>query len=217
MSLQVRVACPVCESPDPHPFLSVDERDYWRCGRCIATFLDPAQLPSQAFEYEQYALHRNDPGDPGYRKFLARLAEPLLARLPAKQQGLDYGCGPGSALAALLTEAGHEVALYDPLFRPDQTVLERRYAFITCTEVIEHFHRPAAEFARLHRLLLPGAWLGVMTRLQTDDRRFAQWHYRREPTHVVFYRAETLEFIARRFGWMSEILAPDAALFRRHA
>jgi len=211
------VSCPVCGYPDPHPFLSVDERDYWRCRCCVATFLDPNQLPSAVCAAIQYGLHRNDPADPGYRAFLGRLAAPLLARLPAAQQGLDYGCGPGPALAAILTEAGHDVALYDPLFRPDEQVLERRYAFVTCTEVIEHFHIPAVEFARLHDLLLPGGWLGVMTRLQTADRRFANWHYRRDPTHVVFYRAETLEFIARRFGWTVEMLSPDAALFRRQA
>lgn len=183
----------------------------------MATFVDPAQRPIAAAEQAQYALHRNDPDDCRYRGFLARLAEPLLERLPPRQYGLDYGCGPGPALAAMLSEAGHRIALYDPFFQPDPAVLERRYDFITCTEVWEHFHRPAAEFARLHALLEPGGWLGVMTRLQTDDSRFANWHYRRDPTHVVFYRAATLHDIARRFGWACEILAPDTALFRRGA
>jgi hypothetical protein len=48
--------------------------------------------------------------------FSASLAGPLLARLAPASQGLDYGCGPGPALAAMLAEAGHAVALYDPLF-----------------------------------------------------------------------------------------------------
>lgn len=197
------------------PFVRADGRDYWRCEQCMATFLDPALRPDAATERGQYTLHRNDPEDSRYRGFLARLAEPLLERLPPRQYGLDYGCGPGPALAAMLSEAGHRVALYDPFFRPDAAVLERRYDFVTCTEVWEHFHRPAAEFRRLHALLEPGGWLGVMTRLQTDDSRFADWHYRRDPTHVVFYRAATLHDIARRFGWQCEILAPDTALFRR--
>lgn len=183
----------------------------------MATFLDPAQLPDAAAERTEYALHRNDPDDPRYRAFLAGLAEPLLQRLPPRQYGLDYGCGPGPALAAMLGEAGHHVALYDPFFQPDIGVFDHRYDFITCTEVWEHFHRPAAEFRRLHSLLEPGGWLGVMTRLQTEDRRFVNWHYRRDPTHVVFYRVATLHDIARRFGWACEILAPNAALFRRGA
>ena len=89
------------------------------------------------------------------------------------------------------------------------------YDFVTCTEVAEHFHRPADEFDRLERLLRPGGWLAVMTSFQTDDARFAGWHYRRDPTHVVFYRAETFRTIAARHGWDCEIPAKDVALMRK--
>ncbi|GHD44599.1 methyltransferase [Thalassobaculum fulvum] len=188
---------------------------YWRCEDCEARFLDPARYPSAAVERAHYLTHRNDPDDPGYRGFLAKLATPLLARLPQGATGLDYGCGPGPALAAMLREAGHAVALYDPFFRPDPAALERTYDFVTCTEVAEHFHRPADEFDRLERLLRPGGWLAVMTSFQTDDARFAGWHYRRDPTHVVFYRAETFRTIAARHGWDCEIPAKDVALMRK--
>src|SRR5690606_20429248 len=153
--------------------------------------LDPAQLPDSATELAHYRLHRNDPRDPGYRGFLARLAEPLRARLAPGACGLEYGCGPGPALAALPREAGAPMAVYAPFFAPHAAVLEVRYDFITCTEAIEHFHRPAREFGRLDRLLRPGGWLGLMTEFQEGDERFARWHYRRDPTHVVFYREDT--------------------------
>jgi cyclopropane fatty-acyl-phospholipid synthase-like methyltransferase len=68
---------------------------------------------------------------------------------------------------------------------------ERTYDFITCTEVVEHFHHPALEFRRLDALLKPGGWLAIQTTFQTDDARFARWNYRRDPTHVVFYRPYT--------------------------
>ena len=61
--------------------------------------------------------------DAGYRRFLSKLADPLMARLAPGARGLDYGCGPGPALAAMLREAGHEVALYDPFFAPDPAPL----------------------------------------------------------------------------------------------
>ncbi len=83
--------------------------------------------------YAHYLHHENHLDDPGYRRFLSKLADPLLARLPAGSKGLDYGCGPGPALAAMLREAGHQVALYDPFFHPDLTPLERSYDFETCT------------------------------------------------------------------------------------
>jgi len=111
--------CPVCLDPAPRPFMAVDGREYWRCEACEATFLAPAQRPAPADERAEYLLHANDPQDAGYRRFLFRLAEPLLARLAPACEGLDYGCGPGPALAAMLREAGHDVALYDPFFAPD--------------------------------------------------------------------------------------------------
>lgn len=209
--------CPVCRASRTLPFCIANGRDYWRCGTCGATFLDPRRRPDAAEEYAHYLHHENDPDDDGYRLFLARLAGPLIERLKPRRRGLDYGCGPGPALAAMLREAGHDVALYDPFFRPDRQALARTYDFISCTETAEHFHRPAEEFDRLDRLLRPGGWLGVMTCFQTDDSRFADWHYVRDPTHVVFYRKETFRHIAAMRRWVCEFPAKDVVLLRKPA
>ena len=209
--------CPVCCAPGPVPFASVDGKDYWQCGVCAARFLDPQQHPTRAAEHAHYLTHENDPDDAGYRRFLSRLTIPLLARLAPGARGLDFGCGPGPALAAMLGEAGHEVVLYDPFFHPDRARLEERYDFVTATEVIEHFHRPATEFARLMALVRPGGWLGIMTIFQNDDARFANWRYRKDPTHVVFYREETLRHIAAASGWSCEVPVKDVALMQRPA
>jgi len=209
------MACPVCRSGGAEVFLRVDEKTYWRCLICQARFLDPRVHPTWEAEYAQYLTHENHHEDPGYRRFLAKLADPLLAHLPAGAEGLDYGCGPGPALATMLCEAGHPVALYDPFFRPDRTMLDRRYDFVTCSETAEHFHRPAADFARLMGLLRPGGWLAIQTCFQTDDARFKDWHYRRDPTHVVFYRAETLHYLAEQAGWRCIVPVKDVALMQR--
>lgn len=207
--------CPVCEGSEGRPFQAIGGRAYGRCERCQATFLLPAHLPTAEAEHAEYALHRNTGDDAGYRQFLQRLAEPLLQRLAPRRHGLDFGCGPGPVLADLLRAAGHTVALYDPFFQPDTAALQARYDFITCTEVIEHFHQPAAEFRRLDEMLHPGGWLALMTRFQTDDARFAQWHYRRDPTHVVFYREHTLHWLAQHHGWRCEIPCANVALMRK--
>lgn len=195
--------------------MQVDTYDYWRCHCCEATFVDPSQLPTRAAELVEYELHRNEVHDPSYRKFLSRLASPLLAHLPAGQSGLDYGSGPGPALAAMLSEAGHRMAIYDPLFFDDAKVLDTHYDFITCTEVAEHFHHPFEEFARLDSLLKPGGCLAVMTLFQTDDDAFANWHYRRDPTHVVFYRQSTFHNIAERHHWRCEIPRANVVLLHK--
>lgn len=211
------VDCPVCEGTSVRDFGTVGDRAYWRCDECQATFLDPAQRPTRDEELARYRQHRNDPEDAAYRRFLDRMAAPLLERLPARQRGLDYGCGPGPALAAMLREAGHEVALYDPFFAPDRSVITRTYDFVTCTETAEHFHRPADEFRRIDALLVPGGWLAVMTAFLTDDAKFAGWYYRRDPTHVVFYREATLRCVAERQGWRCEFPVPDVALMEKPA
>lgn len=207
--------CPVCRSSATRPFQIVGDLRYGTCRKCRAVFLDPAQRLDPARELERYRLHRNDVNDPAYRAFLRRLSDPLLARLPPGREGLDYGCGPGPALAAMLREAGHRVEIYDPFFAPDAGALERDYDFITCTEVVEHFRQPAEEFDRLDRLLRPGGWLGILTSFLTRDDRFATWHYRRDPTHVVFYRESTFRFLAARRSWRCEFPAPNVALLQK--
>src|SRR5690606_15211980 len=115
----------------------------------------------------------------------------------------------------MLTQAGHQMSLYDPVFQPDTEALQRTYDFITCTEVAEHFHQPAQEFDRLNTLLKPGGWLAIMTSFQTDDSAFANWHYRRDPTHVVIYKEETFYWLARHYGWRCEIPGKNVALFQQ--
>jgi SAM-dependent methyltransferase len=208
--------CPVCREPDIKPFITVGASEYLRCPSCRAVFLLPAQRLPLEEERRRYRLHRNHPDDPDYRRFLTRLAAPLLARLDERgREGLDYGCGPGPALAAIFREAGHRVCLYDPQFYPDTSVLDATYDFITCTEVFEHFHHPADELDRLRCLLRPGGWLAVMTCFQTEDAAFADWHYRSDPTHVVFYREETFRYLADSWGWECHIPAKDVALLRK--
>jgi SAM-dependent methyltransferase len=177
--------------------------------------MHPAQRLSPGEEYQRYCQHKNDPADTAYRRFLAKLAEPLLQRLPPRAYGLDYGCGPGPALACMLREAGQRMRLFDVYFYPDLALLEDRYDFIACTETIEHFYRPDEEFARFDRMLRPGGWLALMTCFLTDDEGFASWHYRRDPTHVVFYREATLRHIADRFGLTCEIPVKDVALMQK--
>ena len=207
-------ACLVCEHGTPELFDTIEGKTYWRCPSCHATLLDPADRLGREAERAHYLHHENDPNDSRYRAFLSKLANPLLERLPAGASGLDYGCGPGPALAAMLREAGHEVALYDPFFAPDPSALTARYDFVCCTETAEHFHNPAQEFERLVAMLKPGGWLAIMTCFQTDDARFAAWHYRKDPTHVVFYWAETFTEIASQHGLSCEIPCKDVVLMQ---
>jgi len=205
----VTPSCPVCGQASTERLLTVDERGYWRCPNCLATFLDPTQRPGPEEEKSEYDLHCNEPEDAGYRRFLQPAADALIGRCARGSSVLDYGCGPGPALGGMLAERGYRVSLYDPIYRPDSSLLQERYDAVTCTEVVEHFHHPMREFERLDALLRPGGWLVIMTRFQTEDARFARWHYRRDPTHVVFYRPHTFTVLAQRHGWRVECSPPN--------
>lgn len=207
--------CPLCGATGVRPFAQAHGRRYLECPACGLVHVAPEDRPTPEAERAHYATHENDPDDPRYRAFLDRLALPLAARLPAGAEGLDYGCGPGPALARMLEERGFRVSLWDPFFAPDDDALRRAYDFVTCTEAAEHFFHPGAELARLDGLLRPGGWLGVMTELPREDRPLERWRYARDPTHVSLYRPATLEWIAARFGWALERPHPDVALFRK--
>ncbi|MBE0486987.1 MAG: class I SAM-dependent methyltransferase [Marinobacter sp.] len=206
--------CPVCEASYLVPFRVVGEIAYLRCQECSATVMEPGCRLSADEERAVYALHDNQLDDAGYCRFLAKLSDPLKEKLASGAQGLDFGCGPGPALAAMLEQAGFGMALYDPFFYPDRSVLGRRYDFITCTEVVEHLYRPAEVFRQLDKLVMQGGWLAIMTCFQTDDERFDHWHYRRDPTHVVFYREETFAWLANHYGWRLEIPRKDVVLLQ---
>ncbi len=189
--------CPLCAGSAPAPFHEDRRRPYLRCGDCALVFVPPEFYLDPQAERAQYDLHQNRVDDPAYRAFLSRLALPLAARLAPGARGLDFGCGPGPALACILREAGYEVSLYDPFYRPDLEVLRGQYDFISATEVVEHLHHPGRELARLWSLLVPGGWLGVMTKLAREPAAFAAWHYKNDPTHVCFFSVETWQWWAR--------------------
>lgn len=207
--------CPLCASASVHPFRTVRGREYRECDRCGLIHLTPDHRLTTAAEREEYAAHHNSPDDPRYRAFLSRLAVPLVGRLRDGAEGLDFGSGPGPTLSVMLEEQGFPTAVYDPFFAPDPAVLGRRFDFITCTETAEHFFAPGVEFDRLNDLLQPGGWLGVMTESYTGDPPFEQWRYAREPTHVSFYRPDTMRWLASHHGWTFESPRSDVYLFRK--
>ena len=204
--------CPLCSHQDIGEFHCDRRRSYLRCASCALVFVPPQQLPDRERERAEYDLHRNVIGDPGYENFLMRLAAPLMQRLAPGARGLDFGCGPGPALAAILRRRGYEVKLYDVFYQPDKRVLTGEYDFICATEVVEHLHRPGPELQHLWSLLLPGGWLGIMTKLVRDRVAFAGWHYKNDPTHVCFFSEQTWRWWARRQGASLEIFGADVIL-----
>lgn len=208
--------CRLCKALAANAFFRDKRGEYFQCGQCSFVFVADAAFLSLEQEKDVYELHQNSPADPGYRAFLNRLATPLDERLGrAGQHGLDFGAGPGPALAIMLEEAGYDMTLYDPFYYPDKSVLDKRYDFVTCTEAIEHFYHPDKEWATLLGLLKAGGWLAIMTKLLIDTSRFSRWTYKNDPTHVGFFSEETFTFLARRDGLDCEFVGNDVIFFKK--
>lgn len=208
--------CPLCNSQSVGAFHQDKRRAYFRCQDCALIFADPGALLPPDDEKAVYDQHENNPEDPGYRRFLNRLAAPLAERLVSPPlTGLDFGCGPGPTLSVMLAELGYNMAIYDLYFAHDPAVLDRQYDFVTCTEAIEHFYTPAKEWGLLIGMVKPGGWLGLMTKLATDADAFAQWHYKNDPTHVSFFSRETFRYLAKRDGLEVEFVGNDVILLRK--
>jgi SAM-dependent methyltransferase len=206
--------CPLCAG-GAAPFGPGAARGALRCGTCALTFVPPERLLSPEAEKARYETHENRPDDPGYRAFLDRLLLPLSQRLSPGAEGLDFGCGPGPTASVMMRERGFAMTDYDPYFVPDEAALSRQYDFIVCTEVFEHLRRPAETIGLLDRLLRTNGVLAIMTALLADDDGFATWWYSQDPTHIVFYKEETLRWLAASKGWGLELLPRGAALLRK--
>ena len=190
-------------------------RDYLSCENCGLVFVPQQFHLSQVDERAQYDLHENNPDDTGYRKFLSRLADPLFERLPANSKGLDFGCGPGPCLSVMLEEQGYQVDLYDLYYADNRSVFERDYDFITATEVIEHLSQPMTELQRLWKLLKPGGYLGLMTKLVADADKFANWHYKTDPTHISFFSVQSFEYLGEQWGSRPVFIGADVIIFQK--
>jgi len=211
------VHCPLCANPEGSKHFHSDRfRDYYRCPCCRLIHVPPSQFLSLEAERAEYDKHKNSPDDAGYRTFLGRLFSPLHTRLSPASHGLDFGSGPGPTLSLMFTEAGHRMSLFDPFYAPEKQVLTGEYDFITATEVVEHLHFPAEEFALLWSLLKPGGWLGIMTKPALDLEAFSRWHYKNDPTHVCFFSITTMAWLANQWQAEFQQIGKDVFLFQKN-
>lgn len=205
-------ACRLCGDPRTALYLEDGQRQYFRCAVCNLVFMHPQQRLAPAAERAHYDTHENDVADPRYRAFLLPLYAAVRDRVSPPASGLDFGCGPGPALAQMFRETGYMMALYDKFYSASPAVLQQRYYFVTCSEVVEHLEDPGDTLAMLVSLLVPGGWLAIMTRMLTPQTDFAGWYYRRDPTHIAFYSHASWQWLATRHRLHVQFAGADIAL-----
>ena len=205
--------CKVCKGSDLIFFLKYRELVYWECKVCAAKILDPLHYVSNSYEKKHYLKHNNSINDTNYKNFLLKLIKPMMDKISTNDIGLDYGCGFAPALASIFKSYGYKVELYDPFFFPNKDVLIKKYKFITCSEVVEHFFNPYEEFDKINNLLDYNSWFGLMTSFLPNDNKFENWYYRRDPTHVVFYKRKTFQHIEFQRNWQVFFPTKNVVLF----
>ena len=206
------MSCPLCHNTEVVDYHRDKKRPYLQCLNCNLVYVPEDFHLSESLEKAEYDKHENDLEDEGYITFLSRILNPMLERLNSNSHGLDMGCGPAPALAKQFERFGHKMSLYDLFYFSDKGVLERKYDFITSTEVIEHISKPSDFIKLLLGMLKPNAPLGLMTKLVINPERFAVWHYKNDPTHICFYSKETFEFLANTHNLKLEFIGQDVII-----
>jgi len=214
------LSCPLCGGSQSRLFHQDNnkrsQRSYYRCVQCHLVFVPPRYYLSPEDEKAEYDKHNNDMDDAGYRCFLNRLWIQLKPCLVSGQKILEFGCGPGPLLGEMIQEDGFEVSLYDHFYCPDQNVLtDSVYDGLTSTEVIEHLHHPKQVFELWLSLIKPDGYLGIMTKLVSDQDAFANWHYKNDLTHVCFFSRECFQWLAEHYDLTVNFHGKDVIIFQR--
>ncbi|TFG78934.1 MAG: class I SAM-dependent methyltransferase, partial [Spirochaetales bacterium] len=135
-----------------------------------------------------------DPANPRYRAWLQDFIQHFIVPFARKGASiLDFGSGPFPALAGMLGELGYAVGIYDPFFEPDESWRDRSWDAIILHEVAEHLLEPGTTLRELASRLAPEGVLCLRTRFAPDSaNEFMQWWYRKDITHVGFFRRQSL-------------------------
>ncbi len=200
------IICPLCKTQNSNTlFHKSENREYYHCHNCDLVFVPKKFFISKEDEKKKYDFHQNSLENIGYVKFLNRLLMPLQRHLKLEAKGLDFGSGPGPTLCTIMRNNGYHMDIYDYFYAPNNEVFQKKYDFITSTEVIEHLHYPLDELKRLWDCLLPEGILGLMTAFRVED--FETWYYKRDLTHICFYSYDTFVWIAKYFN--AKLIVPQ--------
>jgi len=194
--------CPLCNKSGTI-FYQNNTQLYYKCDNCSGIFMDKKLRPGKEIEISHYKTHNNDVEDENYQKFVSPISSAVLKDFTQNHKGLDFGAGTGPVISKILIDNGFQIVQYDPFFHYNTELLEDNYDYITCCEVIEHFHNPKKEFELLKNILRQSGKLYCMTEIYNESINFQKWYYKNDPTHVFFYQKKTIHWIKEEFGFLN--------------
>ena len=204
--------CPLCNSFSTL-FCEKPKHLFYKCTNCEGIFRPKHTFLTAEAEKEHYEKHNNDVFDERYQAFVSPIVNAVLHDFSPEAKGLDFGSGTGPVIAKMLTDKGYQVQNYDLFFANEPSLLQEKYDYVSCCEVMEHFHHPYQEFELLKNLLLPNGKLYCKTAVYYHQKPFENWYYKDDFTHVFIYQPKTLEWIKSEFHFSNLIIKEKLIVF----
>ena len=192
--------CPLCNSTSS-VFYQHKKRLYHQCDNCFGIFADKKLIPDSETEKLRYTEHNNDIEDIKYQQFVSPISSAIMRDFTKNSKGLDFGAGTGPVISKILTDNDFGIKQFDPFFHNHPELLNDKYDYIACCEVIEHFHNPKKEFILLKKLLNENGKLYCMTDIYNENIDFHKWYYKNDLTHVFIYHQRTIHWIKEEIGF----------------
>ncbi len=237
------IQCPVCLFSGYSDFLcEVRGFDIYNCAKCAADHVYPMPAEEVLKRYYDSSSYYQGEDFGAYEDYdlqtapTVSLVDSLLDAysVRGKQSILDIGCGYGSHLACAadrgwechgIEVSDHGRSVAHQRLGEEARVVESvdrlpRMAFdlITLFDVIEHLPSP---YSLICELFVRGAITPETTLVMTtpnagsDDARKnpGKWKYRYPPYHVIYYSAETFEFLFKRMQFSSIEIVGQYSLY----
>lgn len=195
--------CKICQEPTIAFFDDYMTCRTYHCRECELIFKDEEAIITEERELKVYQQHNNTEENLGYvamfQDFIDKTITPNADRI---ETALDFGSGPNPVLAGILEKNGIKTDHYDKFFSPQKVYQDKRYDLITSTEVLEHISDIQGVMRLFSDHLNPNGYLALMTQFHDNDQEaYLKWWYRRDPTHILFFRPKSFDLLARQHGF----------------
>jgi 2-polyprenyl-3-methyl-5-hydroxy-6-metoxy-1,4-benzoquinol methylase len=218
------VACPACEHPETHYFVTKNDYPFNHCTECDFIFLNP--MPVQGELNEQYTDDEKE-AEPTYNKAGSRLRRAFI-KLPRffpyafGKNALDFGCGGGFVAHALSyiakSSAGIDIsenavayarkrfkrATYFCMDFVQLLETEDKYDFVYSSEVIEHVSDINLYMETLAHLVKKGGYAYITTPDLGHPKvpeNILEWDVLCPPIHVQHFTQKTVDILFKRYGF----------------
>lgn len=238
------VPCPACGHSDSKPLVSIDRRlkrlPTSMCGHCGLLFTNPMPTDAELGTYYQdyyrfdYQAATSEPKERHLRKRRGEACQrvkQLDGLLEPGARTLDFGCGSGEFVAAML-EAGYDAHGFEPgdtygsyarsLHGDRITVagwqdikFSAPFDLVTCFHVVEHLRDPVAAMRQMAEWVVPGGLVYIEVPdlgKAHPNKGFGALHF----AHLTGFNQHNLVVAAARAGLKPErTISPAGVIFRR--